>query len=266
MLSLPLIKREIKSNYRLLLLFMAVLAMYSSVIIAMYDPTLGASLDMMAQSMPDLFAAFGMMNLGETFTKFIVNYLYGFLLICFPLVFTVILSNKLVARYVDRGSMAYLLSTPNNRFKIILSQCKVQAGFIFVLILYVTGVCVLIGEAMFPGELEIGSFLLVNIGLFGLHIFLSGICFFCSCVFNDTKRSTGVGAGVCIAFVMIQMMSQVGDKFGILKYCTPLTLFNPMNILAGESGAMAQVLVLMVCGIMFYCAGMAAFIKRDLPV
>ena len=41
----------------------------------MYDPQLGESLHMMAQSIPDLFAAFGTQDPGLTMMDFIINYL-----------------------------------------------------------------------------------------------------------------------------------------------------------------------------------------------
>ena len=113
MINKTLFAREVRSSYKLLLIFLAVLTLYGSMIVAMFDPKLGDSLNLMAESMPEIFAAFGMLDVGATLTQFIVNYLYGFLLIAFPLVFIVLLSNRLVARYVDRGSMAYLLATPN---------------------------------------------------------------------------------------------------------------------------------------------------------
>lgn len=64
-MSLPLLRRELRANYKMILLFTAVITLYSTVIIAMYDPKLGASLNMMAESMPELFAAFGMTNAGQ---------------------------------------------------------------------------------------------------------------------------------------------------------------------------------------------------------
>ena len=67
-MSLPLLRRELRANYKMILLFTAVITLYSTVIIAMYDPKLGASLNMMAESMPELFAAFGMTNAAVSYT------------------------------------------------------------------------------------------------------------------------------------------------------------------------------------------------------
>lgn len=40
-MSIPLLKREIKSNYKILLLFMGIVTLYSGIITAMYDPEVG---------------------------------------------------------------------------------------------------------------------------------------------------------------------------------------------------------------------------------
>ena len=79
-----LIKKEMKANYKIFIIFVMILSLYCSIIVAMYDPKLGESLNMMAQSMPELFAAFGMTNPGVTLMDFLINYLYGFILIIIP--------------------------------------------------------------------------------------------------------------------------------------------------------------------------------------
>lgn len=266
MISLTLFKRECRSNYKILLIFLAVLALYSSVIIAMFDPKLGESMKAMAESMPQVFAAFGMSNAASTMIEFLANYLYGFLLIVFPSVFIILTANRLVARYTDRGSMAYLLSSPNRRTKIVLTQAVFLTAGIFLLVAFVTVLCMAVSGAMFPGELDNEKFLLLNTGLFGLLLFIGGICFCSSCVFNDTRLSYGVGSGLVIAFILIQMLSQAGEKFETLKYATPLTLFQPESLIAGEENAVWLFLILYAAGILLFAAGIFAFKKRDLPI
>lgn len=265
-MNVILFKRELKANYKLILIFIGVLSLYGSMIVTMFDPALGESLAMMTQSMPEVFAAFGMLEVGTTLLTFLVNYLYGFLLVIFPSVFIILLSNRLMARYINQGSMAYLLATPNKRRKIALTQAIFLIISVFCLIVYVTVLCIGVSQAMFPGELEIKKFVLVNVGLFGLHIFISGLCFCSSSVFSDTKLSNGIGAGCVIAFVLIQMISQVGEKFETLKYLTPLTLFQTDELIAGKSQAVLAFLVLYIMGIVLFGVGITIFCKRDLSI
>ena len=77
--------KELKANLFVSVVIAAVLAMYVTVIVSMFDPDLGESLDLMMQSMPELFAAFGMATQGATLLDFMLNYLYGFLHVLFPI-------------------------------------------------------------------------------------------------------------------------------------------------------------------------------------
>ena len=76
--------RNLKTIYKPWIIFSAILTMYITVIIGMFDPALGESLNQMMESMPQLFSAFGMNAPGSTLLDFMANYLYGFLLICLP--------------------------------------------------------------------------------------------------------------------------------------------------------------------------------------
>ena len=258
--------KEFKSNYKIILIFMGVLTMYASMIIAMFDPKLGESLKMMEQSMGDIFKAFGMGDAGATLIDFIGNYLYGFIVIVFPMVFIIIMANRLITRYADKGSLAYLLATPNTRTNISSTQCLFFIFSLLTLVGYVTILGIVVSGMMFPNALDIKSFLLLNVGLFGLLLFLSSICFLASCFFQEARYSTGLGAGILIASVLFQMVSQVGDKFEFLKYCTPLTLFDVSGIIASNTDAFAKVAVLYGIGILLYIVAIQIFKRRDFSI
>lgn len=266
MISMTLLKKEFKSNYKIVLLFLAIVSMYGSIVVAMYDPKLGSSLELMAQSMPEIFAAFGMSSSGTTLIEFVTNYLYGFILIVIPLIFIILMSSRLVARYVDRGSMAYLLATPNKRTKIITTQAIVMIISLLSIVIYVTVLVIVCANMMFNEGIDIEKFTLVNIGLLGLLIFLSGMCFLSSCCFNETKLSIGVGAGLSIFFILVQMLSQVGDKMEFLKYVTPLTLFQPEKLLYQNSEAIIYILILYGLGFIMYIIGILIFKRKDLSL
>lgn len=117
-----LYRKELRTNFPLIFLFLMIITMYATIIISMYDPNMNSSLQVLAKSMPEIFAAFGMMNVSSSLIDFITNYLYGFLLIIFPFLLNVILCYRLMGKYIDHGSMAYLLSTPIGRRKIVMTQ------------------------------------------------------------------------------------------------------------------------------------------------
>lgn len=104
MMNLTLYRREMKGSIRLLLIFGAVMTLYISIIISMYDPEMMKTLDNFAEVMPDLMASVGMKAHASNLLGFMVSYLYGFILLIFPMVFSILRGNALIARYVDKGS------------------------------------------------------------------------------------------------------------------------------------------------------------------
>lgn len=265
-MNLTLYKREWKENWILVVIFAAVLTVYASMIIAMFDPKLGDSLRTMAESMPEIFAAVGMADVGETLIEFISGYLYGILLTAFPAVYIIILSNRLVVRYVDSGSMAYIIAVPEKRSKIVRTQAIFSISSLFVLLVYVVGLIIACSQLMFPGKLDVAKFLYLNLGLFGFWMMVGGICFFFSCLFNETKMTSGCSTAFVVYSLLVQMLSQVGAKFEGLKYITPMTLFQVRDMAAGKSGAMGGCVVMYGVGISFYVAGVQAFKRKDLPL
>lgn len=125
MINKALYKREMKKSIKLLVIFAAVITLYVSIIIGMYDPEMMATLDKFYQIMPDLMASVGMTAGATTLIGFMISYLYGFILLLFPLLFIVLRANGLIAKYVDTGSIVALLAAPVKRRVIALTQMGV---------------------------------------------------------------------------------------------------------------------------------------------
>ncbi len=265
-MSIPLLKIELKSNCKIILLFLAIITLYAGLITAMFDPELGAGINELAESMPQFFAVFGMENPGTTLLDFLNNYLYGFILILIPFIYIILMCYKLVAKYIDKGSMAYLLNTHYSRTKIMLTQFTVLLIGLFVLICYSTALIIFVSNFMFEGEMEISKFLLLNLGLFILEIFLSTLCFMFACLFSELKFSIGLGAGLGMIFFLVQMLSQTSEDIEFLKYLTPLTLFNPESLVAFETKSFICLSILLSSAIVFFVIAIFRFKKRDLSL
>ena len=261
-----LFEKELKSNLFVSGIIVAVVAMYIVVIVSMFDPKLGESLDLMMQSMPELFAAFGMATQGATMLDFLLNYLYGFLLVLMPFVLALIMVNKLVVRPIDQGTMAYLLATPNSRVRIASTLAGVLVAMLAIVMVLMTVIEIGSSEAMFAGELDVGGMLQANAGLFGLWLFMAGLCFLSACLLSNAGVALWAGGGLVILSYLIQAVSQVGDKFEFLRNVTPLTLFDSYGLAAGEMAAVGGAMALYAAGIAFFLAGIAVFCRRDLSL
>lgn len=267
MISKTLLKQSIKSNYKIILIFIAVLTLYFSIIANMYDPNDLGILDQLAslKLSPELLSAMGFTLTDTSLLGFLSSYFYGLLMVAFPIICYSILANKLVAAQVDKGSMAYLLSTPNTRDKVVATQAVFLLGTITAMVAFVTILGIVFCQIQFPGLLDIGGFIMVNLGVLSLHFALSGICFFASCLFNESKNSILLGAGLPIAFLLIQMISNSGESLNWLKYFTLNTMFNPLDIMHGN-GAVSSMFILLGTAALLYGTASIFFNKKDLPI
>ena len=257
MINMTLYKREMKGSLKILILFAAVITMYVTIIISMYDPEMMATLDGFYEVMPELMASIGMSAGATSLIGFMISYLYGF---------CILRGNSLVAKYTDKGSMVTLLAAPIKRRTIILTQIFALMSGILLLIIYVTGLEIIIAQTIFPGELIVSDLLKLNTALLCLHLFIGSICFLASCVFSDTKYSIAFGAGVSAFMYILQMLANAGEKADILKYFTFFTLFDANGIIAGKSGAIIGILVFLLGTIVLYTIAIYVFCNIDLHI
>lgn len=258
--------RELRGSLKILTIFFLVLAMYTSVIIYMYNPEMGSALEDMARSIPQMMALFGMNDAGTSMISFMANYLYGFLMLVFPLVAFSMIACRLIFRHVEKGSMVYLLNAGTTRVRIAVTQAVVLLCSVLLLLVTVMAVGLLTSTVMFPGELDIGKYFQLNAGALALYLALSGLGFLASCISNDSRTYWLVGAGLPVLFYLIQMLANMGGKLENLKYATIFTLFDTKGILAQEGSAWGMAGILALAGVIFYGVGIGIFRKKDLMI
>lgn len=266
MMSIPLLKRNLIIGMKLMIPFIAVLTMYNSIIIWMYDPELSKSLDQFQEIMPQMMAAVGMTGATGTMIEFVNTYLYGFIMLFVPLIFIILLVNRLIMKYVDDRSIACLLATPNSRKKIIVTQTVSVAILITLLIVIMAGIGLGCSEVMFPGKLDIGKYILLNAATLLLDFAISGICILAACIFNESKWYMAIGAGLPLLFYVIQMMANMGEDLKKLEYLTLFTLMQGKKIVEGEAGILLPLIVLFAIGVLLYIVGQVYFRKKDISV
>lgn len=114
-------------------------------------------------------------------------------------------------------------------------------------------------------DFSVKKFLYLNLGLLLLLLTLSSISFLFSCVFNLSKYSFALGAGIPMASFIFQILQQSSSNLSGFKYLTFNSLFDTTKILSGE-GFWIQFAVLAVVAIVLYCVSMRVFRKKDLPL
>ncbi|MTI95722.1 MAG: hypothetical protein FH749_09610 [Firmicutes bacterium] len=117
-MSWALFKANIKANRTIWIIMTVIFFFYFAIMVSMFDPEGLEAWDDMLAMMPEGFLkAVGWEMIGTTLLAVLGTTMYGFLIYLFPMVISVVVNHRLMASHIDKGSMTFLLSTPNSRKK-----------------------------------------------------------------------------------------------------------------------------------------------------
>ncbi len=205
-----------------------------------------------------------MVLITAVFKGFAQSSAYSAVAMLFPMVYVIIIGNKLIAEKVDKCTMSGYLTSNISRVQIALTSALFLIVSLIAMWTLVTAISLLAG-VIAGRELAIGTILTLNSGALVYQIAIGGICFCASCLFNTSKGSLAVGGGIAIIFYLLDTMGGFVDSLDFFKYMTIASLYNPFAIYAGES-CWWQYLTLTGIGLSFMGIGVIVFHKKDLPI
>lgn len=296
MISKPLMKQSIKANWVLWLATTLVVC----IIIAILKIVLATSkaayfeinMDAIAPfvvallkqglTIEDLLQTMGLdgnllQNMqGMDMNKMMNDMFYNLAGVIIPMLYVVIVSNNLVASQVDRGSMAFVLSTPIKRSTVVVTQSAyliISLASMF-LLTFLTDIVVSVIVGLPMNYLQIFE---LNLGLFLLMFALGGISFFFACYFNLAKFSYASSGGLMVFFYICKIIGMFGDPsfvqagMGIaglkaFDYMTLISMVNTYSIFNGTTDFIWQYAILFVIGIITFVVGGEIFKRKDLPL
>ena len=198
--------------------------------------------------------------------------------------------------------MAYILSTPTNRKKVLRTQYLFLLSSLVAMYLIITaGALISEGianailksnygsEGMTSVEYRFLRTVLYCFGSFSAIFALSGICFGASAFCNKSNKSIAIGGGVSILCFLCCVLGLFGNKVFVavgvgvkamdfFNYLTLFTLIDTENMnlackaATGEPGGVAniiwlwQIFILLGIGVIGATIGSIKFTKKDLPL
>lgn len=265
-MSISLFKSLIKRNWLLLVIFIAILTMYQSVMILMYNPDDMEALTAMIKMLPEeMMQAMGFTNAITDLTGYLASWLYGMLMLGFPMVYAIILGNRLVAKMVDNSSFAYLLSTPNSRNKIIFTSGVFALSTVAILFAAMFLIGTLICSIVHPGLLDVSAFLKLNVTTMLVNMTVMMITFFFSCVFNETRLSLSFGAGIPILLLLMNMLGSAAEKIEFIKTVSIYGMYDPVGLVHGSDVFMINAFYVILI-IALFTGGLTIFNRKRLPL
>ncbi|MDR1449912.1 MAG: ABC transporter permease [Propionibacteriaceae bacterium] len=183
-------------------------------------------------------------------------------------IYAIAIGNKLVSAKIDRGTLAYVLSTPVSRRAVVATQALFFAGSLTLMCALTTAVHSVAAMLSSYGAdtAEVLIIVRLNLGLLTLALAFSGICFAASCVFNLSKHTIAIGGGLICAFLLAPIIAMFGDNFAFLHNLTIVTLYDVTDIMASAAGWVWRLVALAGIALATYVAGAIVFTRKDLPL
>jgi len=227
------------------------------------------ALNELMKALPEgIVNAFGVQAGFGSMEAFISGEYYGLILPLLLSIFSIMMSTSLMARLIDQGSMAYLLSTPTSRQRIAGTQAGVLITALL-LIMVVTTAAGFIGYALFIGdryEFNGIRFILLNGIAWMLFFAVGGISFFISAVSSDEKKALGISGVITFGMFGLDMLGKISDSVEWLRFASLFSLYRPSEIASGGGDPILALVILFLIGVAGFTAGIITFSKRDLPL
>lgn len=253
-----LFRQLVQSHFKTFTIITGALLVLITIVLSVFTPE---TMKAIAESSKDAPAN----PLGDitTLIAFVANQYFGNFALIFIMIYSIIIGNKLIAEQVDKGSMAYYLSTPITRTEYTFTSVIFFVSSLMVMFGLIYGVGCGVAEIVQPGELPMYKFFALTVGAFCLHLSFSGITFLASCLFNRSARSLAVGAGLTVFFFATNILSGMSDSLKFLENFTIITLFDSDSVIYGGNYAI-KFAVLALLSIVLYYVGIRFFKKKDL--
>ncbi|ATZ18471.1 ABC transporter permease protein [Williamsoniiplasma somnilux] len=202
--------------------------------------------------------------------QFIQVSFFSILATMFPMIFIAVIGNKLITGEVEKGHMAYLLSSPLSRTQIIISKMNffILSVIAHVFVLYITGV---IAFSIYETDITMLNWTLICLNFLGLLISLSAIAFFVSTYFNKSSLSLSITGGLTLLFIVFNFLGGTGAQlftsFEWIKYLSLISLMDVPNINASDVLTwLPQSLALFGLSVCLYIGSIYVFKNKDLPL
>lgn len=266
-MSWTLFKATLKANWILGVVFVLIVLIYVTTSASMFDPVSAESIQAMLDLLPEgMTRAMGFAGLGTDLTAYLANYLYGFIMVIFPLIYSVVVANRLIAKHVDSGSLAYLLTTPITRVRIATTQAVYLAVSLLFIFVVAVVVAFVIAESMFASMLDVGRYVRLNVVAYLALLAGAGVSYLSSCSFSDTRHSLAFGAGIPLVFLVARMISKISDEVAWARYLSLYSFIDVERLLADPGYAVASSAILFAVSLALFAAAVVVFKRRSLAL
>ena len=166
----------------------------------------------------------------DTFEAFISGQFFARIWVMIMALYGIGTANALLAKMVEDGSLAFLLSTPVSRSEIVSTQTGVLMSTNAILVAAMI-VGVYLGTVCSGIDIEHGRY--IDLGLLGLSFFslIEMYSLFFSACFVEEEQALTYAMGLTLIFYALDIVGGLSDKCSWLKKLSLFQWFQPQEVL-----------------------------------
>lgn len=259
-MNFSLLKVFIKKNFKLWSIFTFILLLYMFIMILSFDQ-MKEMMDTMDGNNPEMM---GIVFVLESRFDLLASMYFDMLIFIFPMVFYIILANKLVSKTVDDNSMSAYLSSSLSRSKYTTTAASfliLSIVSMFFVIFALGGLGLICFETL--NWLNWANMVLTTLTC---TLVIAAICFFFSCVMPANKIGNTLLTGIPILFVLFMWLGEMPSLEFLCKL-TPMGYIDTMMIGKGLEDLWWLInLVFIVITSVLFIVSVKLFNKKQLSV
>ena len=256
-------KHEIKSQKMSILIWSLSIGLLVAICILMY-PEMKSEMDginEMFSSMGSFTAAFGMdkLNFGTLLGFYAVE--GGNILGIGGAFFASIIAISALMKEEKERTAEFLFTHPVSRIKVIAE--KLAGVYIIILILNITVfICSAAAVCIIGEEIDWKTVILFHLAYLLMQYEIAGICFGISAFIS--KAGIGIGIGIAALMYFFNIIANISESAGILKYLTPFGYTEGADIINDGKLRTEYLIVGMVLMLTGICVAFIHYNKKDI--
>ena len=201
----------------------------------------------------------------DTFEAFISAQFFARIWVMLMALYNVQTTNDLLAKLVDDGSLAFLLSTPVSRNEILITQAMVLLTANSLLI-----IATLVGlyGGAYRFEIPIDHWQYFRFGILGLAFYslIGAYSLFFSAYLAEGESAFTYAAGLTLGFYALDVAGGLSDKLSWARKLSLFQWYQPQQVLEGTVDPKGMILGLTAGAAILFNLGIRVFEEKDLAI
>lgn len=260
-----MLKRELKINFKMFLVFMLILVLMLILVFAMYPTIMSSNIDidaMMEMFPKELLSAFNMDIISiESVFGWLVSEGYLFITLLGGIYFG-ILGGTIVLKEQSDNTINYLYSKPISKSHILTS--KIVCGLIYLVVFnIILGITTYFG-LQYNNDFDFKNWLLFTIAPVLLELFIFMVSLFISLFLKKTSKGISISIGVIFIMYILSVLSLLTENLEILQYFSIFYYMDSAQIILEGTLKLQNVLITLGLSTLFCGLTYIGYSKKEL--